>query len=77
MNQRKFNLLELISECGLEGAKLVQTPLEIHEKFNTVEYDEHFGTDEDMKLQEINTLERAKLEVHNHRCLQNHLELLL
>ncbi|XP_070031947.1 uncharacterized mitochondrial protein AtMg00810-like [Nicotiana tomentosiformis] len=44
MNQRKY-ALELISECGLGGAKPLTTPLEQNQKFTSLEYDKLFESD--------------------------------
>ncbi|XP_070014939.1 uncharacterized mitochondrial protein AtMg00810-like [Nicotiana sylvestris] len=44
MNQIKY-ALELISECGLGGAKPLETPLEQNQKFATPAYDKFFEPD--------------------------------
>lgn len=43
MSQRKY-ALELISESGVEGAKLACTPLEMNQKLASVKYNEHINS---------------------------------
>ncbi|XP_049373342.1 uncharacterized mitochondrial protein AtMg00810-like [Solanum verrucosum] len=57
LNQRKY-ALELISNIGLSGAKLVSTPLEANVKLTTVEYDELTGTTNDSLYKDVTAYQR-------------------
>ncbi|XP_049406144.1 uncharacterized mitochondrial protein AtMg00810-like [Solanum stenotomum] len=57
LNQRKY-ALELISDIGLSGAKLVSTPLEANVKLTTVEYDELTGTTNDSLYKDVTAYQR-------------------
>lgn len=51
INQRRC-ALELISECGLGGAKSVSTPLEQDQKLISLEYDETFNLMDNTELED-------------------------
>ena len=58
MNQRKY-ALELISECGLGGARPVTFPLDRNVKLTSVEYDKLFGRQEnDHELEDTRVYQR-------------------
>lgn len=58
MHQRKY-VLELISDLGISGAKPVYSPMEINDKFSTVEFDEHIGsTSNDPPLRDPSSYQR-------------------
>ncbi|XP_033512342.1 uncharacterized mitochondrial protein AtMg00810-like [Nicotiana tomentosiformis] len=57
MNQRKF-ALELISELGLTGSKLVSTPMECNQRFTTTEYDKQNNYEGDEKLGDAGPYQR-------------------
>ena len=51
MNQRRY-ALELVSECGLAGAKQTTTPLEQNKKLTSLEYDTQFNITSDAELED-------------------------
>ncbi|WMV39106.1 hypothetical protein MTR67_032491 [Solanum verrucosum] len=57
LNQRKY-ALELISDTGLSGAKLVSTPLEANVKLTTIEYDKLTGTTNDPVYKDVTAYQR-------------------
>ncbi|XP_016574314.1 uncharacterized mitochondrial protein AtMg00810-like [Capsicum annuum] len=57
LNQRNY-ALQLISEAGLSGAKVVRTPLEFNHKLTSVEFDQHLGTTNDPELEDITVYQR-------------------
>ncbi|XP_016566725.1 uncharacterized mitochondrial protein AtMg00810-like [Capsicum annuum] len=56
-NKRKY-ALELISDCGLSGSKLANTPLEGGVKLTTVEHDEHTGVTSDPLLKDVTSYQK-------------------
>lgn len=50
--------MELISECGLEGAKRVTTHLEQNQKLTSQEYDQKFDISRDKELEYIGVYQR-------------------
>nr|XP_016485768.1 PREDICTED: uncharacterized mitochondrial protein AtMg00810-like [Nicotiana tabacum] len=57
LNQKKY-VLELVSDLGLSGARVANTPLECNLKLTTVEYDEAIGVKGDGILEDINKYQR-------------------
>ncbi|KAF3623641.1 Mavicyanin [Capsicum annuum] len=57
LNQRK-SAMQLISEAGLSGPKVVSTPLEFNHKLTSVEFDQHLGTTNDPDLEDITAYQR-------------------
>ena len=57
MNQRMY-ALDLVSGCGLAGAKPTTTPLEQNQKLTSLEYDTQFNNNGDAKLEDRRIYQR-------------------
>ncbi|XP_070004338.1 uncharacterized mitochondrial protein AtMg00810-like [Nicotiana sylvestris] len=57
LNQRKY-VLELVSDLGLSGARVANTPLECNLKLTTMEYDKAIGVKGDEMLEDINKYQK-------------------
>jgi len=57
LNQRKYTL-ELLSTVGLGGAKPVSTPMEMHTKLTTIEYDSMVGNKDDHVLTDVHSYQQ-------------------
>lgn len=57
LNQRKY-ALQLISDLGLGGTKLAATPVDLNQKFTSLEFDANAGIIGDDALDDITAYQR-------------------